>query len=61
MILIKNKAGLKYAVTFILFLSIFLGLRWLWSGIFPTHEHPAAIQGVLDLRGGTSRNPIPFR
>lgn len=51
MIRIKNKAALKYAATFILFLSILLGLRWLWSGIFPTHEHPAAVQGVLDLRG----------
>lgn len=51
MIRIKNKAAIKYAVTFILFLSILLGLRWLWSGIFPTHEHPAAVQGVLDLRG----------
>ncbi|OPH47411.1 histidine kinase [Paenibacillus ferrarius] len=51
MIRIKNKTVLKYATMFILFLSILLGLRWLWSGIFPTHEHPAAVQGVLDLRG----------
>ncbi|MCU6708112.1 ATP-binding protein [Paenibacillus sp. J5C_2022] len=51
MIRIKNKAALKYAVTFVLFLSILLGLRWLWTEIFPVHEHPAAVQGVLDLRG----------
>ncbi|MEK8217012.1 hybrid sensor histidine kinase/response regulator [Paenibacillus sp. FSL L8-0463] len=51
MIWIKNKTALKYAMTFILFLSILLGVRWLWSGIFLTPEHPRAVQGVLDLRG----------
>ncbi|MBT2291334.1 response regulator [Paenibacillus albidus] len=51
MIWIKNKTTLKYAVTFILFLSILLGVRWLWSGFFLTPEHPRAVQGVLDLRG----------
>ncbi|OME72028.1 histidine kinase [Paenibacillus sp. FSL A5-0031] len=51
MIWIKNKTTLKYAVTFILFLSILLGIRWLWSGIFLTPDHPRAVQGVIDLRG----------
>ncbi|MEK3916093.1 ATP-binding protein [Paenibacillus sp. FSL H7-0331] len=47
---LKNKTALKYTATFILFLSILLGIRWLWSGIFPAPEHPRAVQGVLDLR-----------
>lgn len=51
MIWIKNKTALKYAVMFILFLSILLGVRWIWSGFFLTPEHPRAVQGVLDLRG----------
>ncbi|MEI2396762.1 ATP-binding protein [Paenibacillus phytohabitans] len=51
MIWIKNKTALKYAVMFILFLSILLGVRWIWSGFFLTPEHRRAVQGVLDLRG----------
>ncbi|MFD0697549.1 ATP-binding protein [Paenibacillus sp. GCM10027628] len=51
MIRIKNKTVLKYVASFVLFLSILLGIRWFWSGIFTTPVHPSAVQGVLDLRG----------
>ncbi|SCW80562.1 Sensor histidine kinase, LytS/YehU family [Paenibacillus tianmuensis] len=51
MMRMKYNTTPKYIVTIILFLGILLGLRWTWTGIFPTLEHPRAIHGVLDLRG----------
>jgi sensor histidine kinase YesM len=51
MMRIKNTITLKYIATILLFLSILLGLRWTWSEIFSTTEHPRAVDGILDLRG----------
>ncbi|WP_145939560.1 ATP-binding protein [Paenibacillus glacialis] len=48
---IKNKTALKYITIILLFLSILLGLRWVWSEIFNTSEPPRAVNGVLDIRG----------
>jgi len=42
---------LKSAVIASLFLGFLLGLRWFWSEIFSTPEHPSAVQGTLDLLG----------
>ncbi|MBW5446068.1 response regulator [Cohnella sp. CFH 77786] len=47
----RSKHALKYIATMILFLSALLGMRWLWAHLYPTPEHPTAVQGVLDLRG----------
>ncbi|MFB6364125.1 ATP-binding protein [Paenibacillus elgii] len=51
MMRMKYNTTLKCIITIILFLGILLGLRWTWTGIFPTLKHPRAIHGVLDLRG----------
>jgi hypothetical protein len=42
---------LKYLATILLFLSVLLSLRWGWSEIFSTSEHPHAVNGVLDMHG----------
>ncbi|WP_371860685.1 ATP-binding protein [Paenibacillus elgii] len=51
MMQMKNNTTPKYIATIILFLGILLGLRWTWTEIFPTLEHPRPVHGVLDLRG----------
>ncbi|OAB31625.1 histidine kinase [Paenibacillus macquariensis subsp. macquariensis] len=56
MIRIKNKTTLKNITIILLFLSILLGLRWVWSEIFNTSEPPRAVNGVLDLRGRDLNN-----
>ncbi|MEK8130750.1 ATP-binding protein [Paenibacillus filicis] len=48
---IQHKNSLKYIVTIVLFLSVLCGLRWTWSNLFYTLEAPAAVNGVIDLRG----------
>ncbi|OPA79498.1 histidine kinase [Paenibacillus selenitireducens] len=59
---IKNTTTPKYIAIILLFLSILLGLRWAWSEIFATSEHPQAVHGVLDLRGWDfeNRSTIPL-
>ncbi|WP_373288910.1 hybrid sensor histidine kinase/response regulator [Paenibacillus nasutitermitis] len=47
----KHAASLKYIAIILLFLSVLLGLRWAWSGVFPTSDFPLAVRGVLDARG----------
>ncbi|WP_338148620.1 HAMP domain-containing sensor histidine kinase [Brevibacillus humidisoli] len=47
----RNKPALKYVVIIILFVSVLLSLRWLWSEVFYAAEQPRAVQGVLDMRG----------
>ncbi|MFC4598213.1 ATP-binding protein [Cohnella hongkongensis] len=51
---------LKTAAAVGLFLSFLIGLRWLWSEIFQTPPHPAAVQGTLDLRGWNFDNRHTF-
>lgn len=46
-----NQTALQYIAIVTVFLSVLLGLRWAWSEIFATSEHPRAVQGVLDMRG----------
>lgn len=46
-----KKTALAYTATIVLFLSILLGLRWVWSEVFATSDQPRAVKGVLDLRG----------
>lgn len=49
----------RYIATILLFLSVLLGLRWAWSEIYSTSEHPHAARGVLNIRGlYPSINPI---
>ncbi len=48
---IHDSKLLKSAVIASLFLGFLLGLRWFWSEIFSTPEHPGVVQGTLDLRG----------
>jgi len=45
------KSLLKSAAAAGLFLVFLLGLRWFWSEIFYTPQHPSVVQGTLDLRG----------
>jgi len=56
------KSLLKSAAVAGLFLAFLLGLRWFWSEIFFTPQHPDVVQGTLDLRGWDfSANPsIPL-
>lgn len=56
MMRIKNNTAPKYIATIILFLGILLGLRWAWTEVFPTSEHPRAVHGVLDMRGWDLEN-----
>ena len=51
MIKTETKTILTQVMTAILFISALLGLRWLWTEIFSTAEHPNAVHGVLDMRG----------
>ncbi|MEJ8545288.1 hybrid sensor histidine kinase/response regulator [Brevibacillus borstelensis] len=51
MMQIFKKPIFKYVVTTILFVSLLLSLRLLWSEMFHTAEHPHAARGVLDMRG----------
>lgn len=41
----------KYVVLSLLFLTILLGFRWIWSAAFAIPDHPEPVRGVLDLRG----------
>jgi len=47
---IKNKNTFKHIFTILLFLSALLTMRWVWSDLFATSEHPQAIDGVYDMR-----------
>lgn len=47
----KNTTPLKYITIIVLFIGVLLGLRLAWSEVFPTLDHPRAVNGVLDLRG----------
>jgi len=60
MMRIKNKTTLTNIATILLFLSILLGLRWAWSEIFPTSEHPRAVNGLLDMRGWDLNKSSPI-
>ncbi|WP_438348469.1 ATP-binding protein [Paenibacillus sp. FA6] len=51
MMRIRNTTTLKNITIILLFLSILLGLRWVWSELFSTSETPSAVNGVLDMRG----------
>ncbi|WP_412761577.1 ATP-binding protein [Paenibacillus chibensis] len=46
-----NNNSLKYIAIMAFFLGTLLCLRWVWSGIFYTEDHPRAVGGVIDLRG----------
>lgn len=52
----KNKITFKYVAIILLFLSVLLALRWTWSELFSTAEHPRAVNGVLDMRGWDFNN-----
>ncbi|WP_339204352.1 ATP-binding protein [Paenibacillus sp. FSL K6-3182] len=56
MIQLKNKITFKYVAIILLFLSVLLALRWTWSELFSTAEHPRAVNGVLDMRGWDFNN-----
>ncbi|UKS31022.1 ATP-binding protein [Paenibacillus sp. HWE-109] len=45
------KPYIRNATIIILFLTVLLSFRLLWSEVFSTPKHPDAVQGVLDLRG----------
>lgn len=48
---IINKTSIRYIAIILLFLSVLLGLRYAWTKVFSTSEHPRAVNGVLDIRG----------
>lgn len=50
----------RYVVLSILFLTILLGFRWIWSETFTIPAHPEPIEGVLDLRGWDLANTSPI-
>ncbi|KIV49966.1 histidine kinase, partial [Aneurinibacillus migulanus] len=56
MIWIRNYTILKQITIIMVFLSIFLSLRWSWFTILATPEHPGAARGVLDMRGWNFEN-----
>lgn len=51
MMQIKNKFSIKYIVIIVLFLSVLLGVRSMWSNLFYTLDAPALSNGVIDMRG----------
>lgn len=50
----------RYVVLSILFLTILLGFRWIWSESFTIPAHPEPAKGVLDLRGWDLANTSPI-
>ncbi|MEF3306959.1 hybrid sensor histidine kinase/response regulator [Paenibacillus sp. GYB003] len=49
----------KHIAALVLFLAFLLGMRWAWSELFASTEHPGAVQGVLDLRGLDMGSSLP--
>ncbi|WP_340025403.1 ATP-binding protein [Paenibacillus sp. FSL K6-1096] len=43
--------NVKHALLLIFYLTLLIGLRYLWFNAFAAAEHPEARQGVLDMRG----------
>ncbi|WP_445646467.1 hybrid sensor histidine kinase/response regulator [Paenibacillus sp. TSA_86.1] len=50
----------RYVVLSLLFLTILLGFRWVWSTTFAIPDHPKPVQGVLDLRGWNLADASPI-
>lgn len=50
----------RYVVLSILFLTILLGFRWIWSESFTIPKHPEPVNGLLDLRGWDLANTSPI-
>jgi len=50
----------RYVVLSILFLTILLGFRWIWSESFTIPAHPEPTKGLLDLRGWDLANASPI-
>lgn len=50
----------RYVVLSILFLTILLGFRWIWSETFTIPAHPEPIEGLLDLRDWDLANTSPI-
>jgi len=55
-----TKKSWQYIAAVILFLSALLILRWFWTEIFPSPAHPAAVRGVIDLRGWNFEQSPPI-
>lgn len=50
-----------HIVVFVIFLSILLGIRWLWLDTYaPPSDQPKAAGGILDLRGWDLMNSKPI-
>ncbi|GGH65398.1 hypothetical protein GCM10008014_44730 [Paenibacillus silvae] len=41
----------RYVVLSLIFLTVLLSFRWIWSTAFAIPDHPEPVRGVLDLRG----------
>ncbi|WP_427180634.1 hybrid sensor histidine kinase/response regulator [Paenibacillus sp. TC-CSREp1] len=41
----------RYVVLSLIFLTVLLSFRWIWSTNFAIPDHPEPVRGVLDLRG----------
>ncbi|WP_353957325.1 ATP-binding protein [Paenibacillus silvae] len=41
----------RYVVLSLIFLTVLLSFRWIWSTTFAIPDHPEPVRGVLDLRG----------
>ncbi|WP_235857493.1 ATP-binding protein [Paenibacillus albiflavus] len=46
-----KKSTVKLIVTVLLFISVLLGMRWVWSEMFASTDSLRAVNGVLDMRG----------
>nr|WP_318286371.1 ATP-binding protein [Paenibacillus xylanexedens] len=50
----------RYVVLSLVFLTILLSFRWIWSASFVIPDHPEPVRGVLDLRGWDLANASPI-
>ncbi|WP_441925376.1 hybrid sensor histidine kinase/response regulator [Paenibacillus sp. 2TAF8] len=57
---ITNMKIPRYVVLSLIFLTILLGFRWVWSVSFAIPDHPKPVQGVLDLRGWNLADASPI-
>jgi len=58
---VKAAKLLLHTAVFVVFLSILLGVRWLWLDTYaPPSDQPKASGGVLDLRGWDLSNSKPI-
>ncbi|WP_238652126.1 ATP-binding protein [Paenibacillus piscarius] len=58
---VTARFNLKHALLLLFYLTLLIGLRYLWFNAFAAAEHPEARQGVLDMRGWDFENSRSVR